>query len=79
MSDLLRHSNGDAYDVYGSRVYLFTGGVPCTNAVGAGYRMTQVKNRARATDTYAYDNGGRVGYVRPATSLATIECRATGS
>jgi RHS repeat-associated protein len=53
-------SNGYGYDAAGNRVLLVTGGVTYTNAVSAGYRITEVKNGAATAETYSYDSGGRV-------------------
>jgi YD repeat-containing protein len=51
-------TNGYGYDADGNRVSLLTGGVTYTNAVSAGYRVTQVKTNGTTVETYDYDNGG---------------------
>jgi len=55
-------TNSYGYDASGTRVLLVTGGATYTNAVGAGYRVTQVKDASSGAvvETYGYDNGGRI-------------------
>jgi len=52
-------TNSYGYDASGTRIRLVTGGVVNTNAVTAGYRVTQVKTNGTVVETYGYDNGGR--------------------
>jgi len=53
-------TNSYAYDASGSRIKLITGATTLTNAVSAGYRITEVKQGSTTVETYGYDNGGRV-------------------
>ncbi len=53
-------TNSYSYDASGTRIRLLTGGVTYTNAVTAGYRVTQVKTNGTVVETYGYDNGGRI-------------------
>jgi RHS repeat-associated protein len=53
-------TNSYGYDASGSRVRLVTANVTYTNAVSAGYRVTQVKTNGNVVETYDYDSGGRV-------------------
>ncbi len=53
-------TNSYGYDASGSRIRLVKGGTVLTNAVSAGYRVTEIKNGSGTVETYGYDNGGRV-------------------
>jgi len=63
-------TNSYGYDASGTRIRLVIGGVIYTNAVSAGYRVTQVKTNGTVVETYDYDSGGRVtNIVRPGITL----------
>jgi YD repeat-containing protein len=53
-------TNGYGYDTSGTRIRLVLAGLPFTNVVQKGFRVTQVKTNGTVAESYGFDNGGRI-------------------